>query len=65
MRKIKQRIPEGGAIEDSNKMTMEQYSSIMKTTLVSRKIGTMLVHTGCDAWNVKADLTGLNICKIE
>lgn len=33
MRKIQPRIPEGGAIEDSSEMTMEQYSSIMKKQL--------------------------------
>jgi len=30
MKKIKPRIIEGGAIEDSSDMTMEQYSEIMK-----------------------------------
>jgi SAM-dependent methyltransferase len=33
MGKIKPRIPEGGAIEDSREMTMEQYSETMKTQL--------------------------------
>jgi len=33
MKKIKQRIPEGGAIEDSSEMTMEQYSETMKKQL--------------------------------
>ena len=33
MEKIKPRIPEGGAIEDSSEMTMEQYSEIMKKLL--------------------------------
>ena len=33
MKKIKPRIPEGGAIEDSNEMSMEQYSSTMKKKL--------------------------------
>ena len=30
MKKIKPRIPEGGAIEDDSEMTMEQYSETMK-----------------------------------
>jgi ubiquinone/menaquinone biosynthesis C-methylase UbiE len=33
MKTIQPRIPEGGAIEDSQEMTMEQYSEIMKTKL--------------------------------
>ena len=33
MKKIQSRIPEGGAIEDSSEMTMEQYSEIMKKQL--------------------------------
>ena len=33
MKKIKPRIPEGGAIEDSSGMIMEQYSEIMKKQL--------------------------------
>lgn len=33
MKKVKPRIPEGGAIEDSNEMTMEQYSQTMKKKL--------------------------------
>jgi ubiquinone/menaquinone biosynthesis C-methylase UbiE len=33
MKKIKPRIPEGGAIEDSSEMTMEQYSELMKKQL--------------------------------
>ena len=33
MKKIKLRIPEGGAIEDSSEITMEQYSEIMKKQL--------------------------------
>jgi ubiquinone/menaquinone biosynthesis C-methylase UbiE len=33
MKTIQARIPEGGAIEDSQEMTMEQYSEIMKTKL--------------------------------
>ena len=33
MRKIQPRVPEGGAIEDSSEMTMEQYSEIMKKQL--------------------------------
>lgn len=33
MTKIKSRIPEGGAIDDSNEMTMERYSEIMKKQL--------------------------------
>ncbi len=33
MKKIKPRIPEGGAIEDNSEMTMEQYSEIMKKQL--------------------------------
>lgn len=33
MEKIKPRIPEGGAIEDSPEITMEQYSEIMKKQL--------------------------------
>ncbi len=33
MKTIKSRIPEGGAIEDSSDMTMEQYSEIMKKQL--------------------------------
>jgi len=33
MRKNKPRIPEGGAIEDSSEMTMEQYSETMKKQL--------------------------------
>ncbi|MBN2349398.1 MAG: class I SAM-dependent methyltransferase [Bacteroidales bacterium] len=33
MKKIKPRIPEGGAIEDQPEMTMEQYSEIMKKQL--------------------------------
>jgi len=33
MKKIKPRIPEGGAIEDSSEMTMERYSEIMKKQL--------------------------------
>ncbi len=33
MKNIKQRIPEGGAIEDSSEMTMEQYSETMKKQL--------------------------------
>jgi len=33
MKKIKSRIPEGGAIEDSSGITMEQYSEIMKKHL--------------------------------
>jgi ubiquinone/menaquinone biosynthesis C-methylase UbiE len=33
MKKIKSRIPEGGAIEDNSEMTMEQYSEIMKKQL--------------------------------
>src|SRR4030042_2414473 len=33
MKKNKPRIPEGGAIEDSSIMTMEQYSEIMKKHL--------------------------------
>jgi len=33
MKRIKPRIPEGGAIEDSSKMTMEQYSETMKKQL--------------------------------
>jgi ubiquinone/menaquinone biosynthesis C-methylase UbiE len=35
MKKNRPRIPEGGAIEDSNEMTMEQYSAIMKKKLGS------------------------------
>ncbi len=31
--KIKPRVPEGGAIEDTNHMNMEEYSQIMKTRL--------------------------------
>lgn len=33
MKKIKPRIPEGGAIEDSSEMTMEQYSATMNKQL--------------------------------
>jgi hypothetical protein len=33
MKKIKPRVPEGGAIEDSNEMSMEQYSITMKKKL--------------------------------
>jgi ubiquinone/menaquinone biosynthesis C-methylase UbiE len=33
VKKIKPRIPEGGAIEDNSGMTMEQYSEIMKKQL--------------------------------
>lgn len=33
MQKIQPHIPEGGAIEDSNEMTMEQYSKTMKKQL--------------------------------
>ena len=33
MKKIKPRIPEGGAIEDGSEMTMEQYSETMKKQL--------------------------------
>ncbi len=33
MKKIKPRIPEGGAIEDNSQMTMEQYSETMKRQL--------------------------------
>ncbi|MCF8297319.1 MAG: class I SAM-dependent methyltransferase [Saprospiraceae bacterium] len=33
MKSIKPRIPEGGAIEDSSEMTMEQYSETMKKQL--------------------------------
>jgi len=33
MKKIRPRIHEGGAIEDSSGMTMEQYSGIMKKHL--------------------------------
>ena len=33
MKKIKPRVPEGGAIEDSNEMSMEQYSSTMRKKL--------------------------------
>lgn len=33
MKEIKPRIPEGGAIEDSSEMTMEQYSETMKKQL--------------------------------
>lgn len=35
MKKTRPRIPEGGAIEDSNEMTMEQYSATMKKKLGS------------------------------
>jgi ubiquinone/menaquinone biosynthesis C-methylase UbiE len=35
MKKIKPRIPEGGAIEDSNEMSMEQYSFTMRKKLVN------------------------------
>ncbi len=35
MKKVKPRIPEGGAIEDSNEMSMEQYSQTMKKKLGS------------------------------
>ncbi len=35
MKKIRPRIPEGGAIEDSNEMSMEQYSETMKKKLGS------------------------------
>ncbi len=33
MKKIKSRIPEGGAIEDTQEMSMEQYSETMKKQL--------------------------------
>ena len=35
MKKIKPRVPEGGAIEDSNEMSMEQYSITMRKKLGS------------------------------
>lgn len=35
MKKIRPRIPEGGAIEDSNEMSMEQYSETMRKKLGS------------------------------
>jgi ubiquinone/menaquinone biosynthesis C-methylase UbiE len=35
MKKIKPRVPEGGAIEDSNEMSMEQYSTTMRKKLGS------------------------------
>jgi tRNA1(Val) A37 N6-methylase TrmN6 len=35
MKNVKPRIPEGGAIEDTSEMTMEQYSAKMKKQLGS------------------------------
>ena len=43
MKKIKPRIPEGGAIEDGNEMSMEQYSE----TMIKKTGLSMLIFYPC------------------